>query len=173
MLKKILGLAATAALALGATSAQAVTLNIGTVTGSGQGLDIPNLTVLANSSIDDYYIFQVNSGFDLRLESSVSFVSYLNVNPFAASISSCTDSTCASTSLVSNYSADANNSRSYIQSPIANGYYVINVTGSVNNTDGNRYSGQANFFNVPEPATIGLFSLGLAAVGIVRRRRKA
>lgn len=170
MFKKILGVVATAAIALGANSAQAVT--VPTITGNDQGFDIEHLT-LSVGEFTDTYQFNVDSVFDLRLESSLSFVSYLNVNPFTVTLSACTNVTCTSSSVIGSFDPLGNNGRSFMLSPIVNGSYFITVSGNVLSGASNRYSGQANFFNVPEPATMGLFGLGLAAVGFVRRRRIA
>ena len=58
-------------------------------------------------------------------------------------------------------------------SSIPMGSYSLKVGGNILGSMGGSYGGNANVSPVPEPATWSMFGFGIAAVGVMARRRKS
>jgi hypothetical protein len=197
MNRKLLALAPIAALALGAQAASAATIcagcekidgAAGTYIGSYNPTTLDEGTfnhtgiqgdVGQNTAFTDFFVFDLNPGgmgsisADFTLTTGIrNFVGRLwtaaeGTNCGAGAPSACT-AIVPGTLLVT--ATESNRRWEIIASGLEAGRYIIHVTGETRPSGNSSYSGQLSF-TVPEPGTLALLGLGLAGLGLSRRRK--
>jgi hypothetical protein len=197
MNRKLLALATIAALALGAQAASAATIcagcekidgAAGTYIGSYNPTTLDEGTfnhtgiqgdVGQNTAFTDFFVFDLNPGgmgsisADFTLTTGIrNFVGRLwtaaeGTNCGAGAPSACT-AIVPGTLLVT--ATESNRRWEIIASGLEAGRYIIQVTGETRPSGNSSYSGQLSF-TVPEPGTLALLGLGLAGLGLSRRRK--